>query len=320
MKTPSRRLLFYALCFLAACTGAVTKTQATQPTRLIVPVTAGGSLDVLARKVAQSLAAVSGQTVIVENRPGASAQIGTEYVARSTPDGKTLLIGASFLTINTLQYKGALNPITDLKPVIQLTENEIYLAVYPGLHLANVGDLRELARQRPNGLNCAAAPGQMTLACLRLRTLLGGKVALIPYPGVAPALTDLAAGHVDLIFTTQATLKPLLAAKRVQVVAGLGNGPGKSPMEKLPQMKDFWPGFTMHGYEGVFAPSNTPATVIEVVNQEFSRALETTELTQAIHDLGFIKKGGPADVLRRRLVHDAELYGRIAAEAGLVPQ
>ena len=324
MRRLPRHSFRMALHTLFACAATLclpqAQAQGTHPIKLVVPVPAGGSLDALARKVALSFTAVSGQAIVVENRPGASGQIGIEQVARSAPDGKTLLVGSSFLSTNPLQFKGALNPQTELKPVVRLADNEIYLVVNPSLQLEKPEDLRELARQRPGGLNCAAVPGQMALGCERLKILQDGKLTSIPYPGVAPALTAVAAGHVDLIFTTYGSLKALVESRRVQPLAVVAEKHGKPPFERLPVLKDTWPGFVMGGYAGIFVPAGTPPAVIAALNSEFNRALATPELTQALQEIGYTKRGGSPEVLARTLASDATFYNRIAADTGLVPQ
>ncbi len=315
-----RHLLFLTPFVLVSFATPPAGAQGAPATRLIVPAPAGGNLDGLARKLAQSLTAGSGQTVVVENRPGASGQIGADLVARSAPDGKTLLIAGSFLSTNPLQFKGALNPVTELAPVIKLADNEIYLVAYTGLPVERAEEIREVARQRPGGLNCAAVPGQMALGCERLRVLLDGKLVPIPYPGIAPTLNAVAAGHVDLAFASYGTLKPLVESKRVRVLAVVGDKPGKPPFDHVPLLKDTWPGFVMNGYAGVFAPAGTPPALVAALNSEFNRALATPDMAQAVHELGYTRRGGSPEVLARTLAHDTAFYSRVAAEAGIVPQ
>lgn len=314
------RLIVRTLLVLLPLATPLAWADVSQPTRLVVPAPAGGNLDALARKLAHSLTAVSGQNVLVENRPGASGQIGVELVARAVPDGKTLLIAGSFLSTNPLQFKGALNPITELTPVIKLADNEIYLVANAGLPVERAEDIQAAARQRPGGLNCAAVPGQMALGCERLRVLLDGKLVSIPYPGIAPALNAVAAGHVDLAFASHGSLKPLVESNRVRVLAVVGERPGKPPFDRAPLLKDTWPGFVMNGYAGVFAPVGTPVALVTALNQAFNRTLATPEMVQAMHDLGYTRRGGAPEVLARTLAHDAAFYQRIAAEAGLAPQ
>ena len=314
------RLIVRTLLVLLPLATPLAWADVSQPTRLVVPAPAGGNLDALARKLAHSLTAVSGQNVLVENRPGASGQIGVELVARAVPDGKTLLIAGSFLSTNPLQFKGALNPITELTPVIKLADNEIYLVAHAGLPVERAEDIQAAARQRPGGLNCAAVPGQMSLGCGRLRVMLDGKLVSIPYPGIAPALNAVAVGHVDLAFASHGSLKPLVESNRVRVLAVVGERPGKPPFDRAPLLKDTWPGFVMNGYAGVFAPVGTPVALVTALNQAFNRTLATPEMVQAMHDLGYTRRGGAPEVLARTLAHDAAFYQRIAAEAGLAPQ
>lgn len=315
-----RRLVAQTLIVLLALPTPLVWAHTSPPTRLVVPAPAGGNLDALARKLAQSLAAVSGQNVVVENRPGASGQLGADLVARSAPDGKTLLIAGSFISTNPLQFKSALNPLTELAPVIRLADNEIYLVAHGSLPIERPEDIRDMARQRPGGVNCGAVPGQMALGCERLRVLLDGKLVPIPYPGIAPTLNAVAAGHVDLAFASYGALKPLVESNRVRVLAVVGEKPGKPPFEGVPLLKKTWPGFVMNGYAGVFASAGTPAGLVATLNHEFNRALSTTEMIQALHELGYIHRGGGPEVLARTLKDDAAFYSRVAAEAGLEPR
>lgn len=294
--------------------------QEPPPLRLIVPVTAGGSLDSLARKFALAYTAVTGKPVMVDNRPGASSQIGVDLAARAAPDGRTWLLAGSFLSTNPLQFRHALNPMKDLRPVIKLADNEIFLAVHAGLPVRNLADLRQLAQERRQGLNCAAIPGQMALGCERLRTLLGAPVVPIPFPGAAPAVQAVAAGHVDLVFGTHGALRAQAESQRIRLLAATGTRAGSPPFEQLPLARDTWPGFVLQGYAGLFVPAGTPDAVVQSLNDEFNRALAHPELIAGMRELGYTRVGGRPESLLRTLVQDAAFYGRIAADAGIVPQ
>lgn len=290
------------------------------PIRIVVPVNAGGTLDALGRLLARHLATAMNETVIVENRPGAGAVIGTEQVVRSRPDGRTLLLGSSFVATNAVMYRLNFDPLADLKGVVTLSEGETLLAVHAGLEIRTVADLIVAARQRPDGLNCGAPPGQLAFGCERLRLLLGANVVSIPYAGVAPALTALAAGQIDLMFAPRASLSPVVASGKVMALASAAPRKASAPYSHLPLLKDTWPEMVSYGYAGIYVAAQTPPPVVEALNEAFNRVLAQPEVRRAMLDLGYFPMGGPADLPGRLLAQELASYTRLAAQIGLKPQ
>lgn len=290
------------------------------PIRIVVPVNAGGTLDALGRLLARHLATAMNETVMVENRPGAGAVIGTEQVVRSRPDGRTLLLGSSFVATNAVMYRLNFDPLADLKGVVTLSEGETLLAVHAGLEIRTVADLLVAARQRPAGLNCGAPPGQLAFGCERLRLLLGGNVVSIPYAGVAPALTALAAGQIDLMFAPRASLSPVVASGKVRALASAAPRKASAPYSHLPLLKDTWPEMVSYGYAGIYVAAQTPAPLVEALNDAFNRVLAQAEVRQAMLDLGYFPMGGPTDLPGRLLAQELASYTRLATQIGLKPQ
>jgi tripartite-type tricarboxylate transporter receptor subunit TctC len=281
---------------------------------LVVPAAAGGPMDAVARHLATRMAEQSGQAVVVENRSGAKCLIGTQFVARSAPDGRTLLVGSSFMTSNALTFETAPHPIDDLRPLVKLTEMDIYLAGRAGLEVAGPADLERLARESPDGLNCAGLGGNLTLGCERLKKLLGGRVTLIPYNGVAPGVNDLAGGHVDLLFSPHQSLLPLAGTGKIQILAVLGDRPGTPPFEKAPLLKDTWPGFMMTSYHGIWAPPGTPDDLMVQLNQRINEALKDPQVIASLKTMGYRTVGGAPEILTRHLEAELNFQRRILEE------
>jgi tripartite-type tricarboxylate transporter receptor subunit TctC len=269
----------------------------------------------LAAKLTQNLQ----QTVIVENRPGASGIIGTEQVIKSAPDGRTLLLVPTLLATNVVQFRLNFDPQKDLRPVLQLNHTDIYLLVHAGLELKSLADLKQLAQSRPDGLNCGAAPGGMALDCEHLRLLLGGKVVAVPYAGIAPTLHALMAGQVDLAFISGGSVSPLLGNPRVRVLASGAARPAAPPLDNLPLLKDTWPGWVSGGFMGVFVPAGTPTAIVERLNREFNQVLADPEVRAAALLSGDVLVGGAPEVMTRTLAQEIESRGRTAQEAGVKP-
>lgn len=298
---------------------AASVSRAETPIRIVVPVNAGGTLDGLGRLLARHLAGVMNEPVIVENRPGASAVIGTEQVVRSRPDGRTLLLGSSFIATNVVMSRLNFDPLTDLKAVITLSEGETMLAVHGALEIRSVADLVEAARRKPGGLNCGAPPGQLAFGCERLRLLLGGHLVSIPYAGVAPALTALAGGQVDLMLAPRASLSPVVATGKVRALASAGPRKASAPYQHLPLLKDTWPEMVSYGYAAIYVAAQTPAPMVDALNDALNRVLAMPDARQGMLELGYHPVGGPVDLPARLLAQEIASYTRLAAQIGLKP-
>jgi tripartite-type tricarboxylate transporter receptor subunit TctC len=291
------------------------------PLRLVVPVQAGGTLDAMARMLALHAAQELNEPVLVENRPGAGGLIGTEYVARSRPDGRTLLVSASFVPSNVVMFRSNLDPLVDLKPVIQLSGAEVYLVASAALEVRSVAELRALAPKRPGGLNCGGGGGQLTFGCERLRLLLGGDLVTIPYAGLSQAQNALVAGQVDVMLLTRGAMAALLDAAKVRVLAHAGGSKPAPPFDKLPALSDTWPDWDTSSHTGLMVAAETPAPAIASLNQAFNRVLQKPEVRQTMQQFGYQPLvGGEPGALGAALRREISHYARVAAQAGLKPQ
>lgn len=307
---------------LTGCLLLATPAWGQAPIRLVVPVAAGGTLDAMARTLAIQASLVLNETVIVENRPGAGGLIGTEFVARSKPDGRTLLLSTSFVATNVVTTRGAPDPRVDLKPVILLSGAEVYLVVNPAHGIHGAGDLQATARKRPGGLNCGGATGQLTFSCERLRELLGEEaVTTIPYPGAAQAMNALVAGQVDLVFAPRGVMAALAEAGRVRPLALASDSKATPPFDRLPQLKATWADWATPNHTGLLVAGETPRPVIERLNGVFNSVLLKPEVRQAMLQYGYQPVlGGEPGELSAALKAEIDYYAWIAARLGMKPQ
>ena len=288
-------------------------------TRIVVPTTAGGPLDAVGRMLAGALARNMKQTVIVDNRPGAAAIIGTEHVVRAAPDGRTLLLASGFVITNALLQKLNFDPLRDLKPVIELTRASMVVAVRRGLDVRSPDDLKRAAAQQPGGLNCAAPPGETGLACEQLKQLLGGAVVVVPYPGVAPAMNALLGGQVDIILAPYDAVLPQL--ERLTPIATTGTRPAMAPFDKLPLMAQTFPGFVLIGWLGMMAPAGTPHETVQLLNREFNAALKDPQVRDFMQSRGSsLEDGTPPEKLGQTLAERMAYYRKVVDAMGLKPQ
>jgi tripartite-type tricarboxylate transporter receptor subunit TctC len=268
--------LLVALTFSAISVCAQAQQFPTKPVTLLVPWSAGGGIDSLARILGQYLAAAWGQQVIVLNKPGANAIIGTEFVVRSAPDGYTLLVSDLGLVNNSSLYrKLPYDPFKDLVPVGGLVSNTHALVAGPSLSIKNVPELIALAKEKPGKLTYASfglgSSAHLTIELFQ--AMAGVKLLHVPYKGSAPALTDVAAGHVDIMSSTIRSVLPNLRPDMMRMLA-------VSSAQRTPRFPDVptiaeagLPGFEVTTWAGLNAPAGTPRAIIDTINTAVRRIL-----------------------------------------------
>jgi tripartite-type tricarboxylate transporter receptor subunit TctC len=310
-----RRIAAMLLGCLITCGAAHGATM-----RIVVPFSAGGTLDAMARMIARRLGEALQEPVIVENRPGADTAIGTRLVVKSAADGKTLLLAASAIASMVSTHRLDYDPLRDLKPVIQLTASENLLAANAQLELRSLAGLARLARIRSQGLNCAGIPGQMALGCDHLGKILDGRVVTVPFQSMMPALNAMLAGHVDIMFVPRAAAGPLARDGRLTVLASAAETRSQPPFERLPLLKETWPLIKMHSYAGLYVPAGTPSEVVARLNRELNTILSAPETRDYLDGLGYTVVGGSPEVLFHQVADDIEYYRRLVRDlAGPVP-
>ena len=271
---------------------AAAQTWPAKPIRWISPFAPGGGADFTSRALAQKLGPALGQQVLIDNRGGAGGMVGVDLAAKSAPDGYTLVLGTiGPIAINPSLYaKMPYDPSRDLAPISQAAVAINVLVVHPSLPARSVKELIALARARPGDLNYGSSgPGAADhLAGELFNTLAGVKMVHVPYKGGAPAMLDLVAGNVQLIFSTVSTARGMIDAGRVRPVAIAGSRRFEL-MAQLPTVAEAGlDGFATDNWYGVFAPARTPTPIVERLHAEVVKALAAADLKQQLLELGIV--------------------------------
>ena len=325
IRTPSalRALLLPLLSALALHAPAALASADSfpnKPVRIIVPVAPGGSADKLTRTLADKLAALWGQSVVVENVAGASGTIGAAKVAKAAPDGYTLLQQGEGLTLNGLLF--AQLPYDTQKaftPIIKAVVNPQVLVVNPGTGLNTLGEYLARAKARPQSISLGL-PGNGGIAHVAHEILTqetGAKVNYIPYPGGGPASLDVLGGHTDATLITLAAVTEYVRAGKLRALAV--TTPYRSDaLPQVPTMAEAGvPGFSVESWQGYFAPAGTPAPIVAKINRDLQTVLQAPDVRAQLEHMGFKVAGGsPAD-LGQSLQSERPRYARAIQSAGL---
>ena len=286
----------------------------------MVPFPAGGPLDIVARAIGQELSKSWGQPVIIDNRPGAGGNIGADLVAKAPADGYTILMGAvSTHAINVSLYnKLPYDPIRDFAPVTLITSVPNVLVVHPSVPVKNVQELIALAKARPGQLNFASGSTGSAghLAGELFKSMAGVDMTHIPYKGAAPAVIDLMAGQVSLMFDNMASALPYIKAGRVRALAVTTLK--RSPL--LPQLPTICEaglrGFDISTWFGIFAPAGTPPDVVAKLNTEIVRILHTPEMKERLAALGAEPIGNKPDEFSAFIKAEIPKYAKVIKASG----
>jgi len=286
----------------------------TRPIRLIVGFAAGSSADVAARIVSRKLGDLLGQTVIVENRPGASSMIATEYVARAMKDGYTLLVATIAATINTtlMPDKGP-NFEKDLAPITLVGSLPNILIVNPKLDVKDVKELIALAKQKPDELFYGASGlgSGPHLATELFKQMAGIKMTGVLYPGSSQTITDLIAGRIQVMFSPASTALGLIKDGRVKALA-TSQTKRASVAPDLPTISEAGlPGYDTGVWFGILGPAGTPTPIIDKVSKATNDALKDPETLKALHAQGLDALGGSPDDFARHIKSETERWARV---------
>jgi tripartite-type tricarboxylate transporter receptor subunit TctC len=319
MTAPARCIAFAAALAFAGAAAAQTAFPV-KPIRFVVPFPAGGPLDIVARAIGQDLNKSWGQPVIVDNRPGAGGNIGADLVAKAPPDGHTILMGAvSTHAINpTLYSKLPYDPVKDFAPVTLVTSVPNVLVLHPSVPARNVRELIAIAKARPGQLNFASGSTGSAghLAGELFKAMAGVDMVHIPYKGAAPAVVDLLAGHVSLMFDNMSSALPNIKSGRVRAIAVTTLK--RSPMlPAVPTISDSGlRGFDISTWVGVFAPGGTPPAIVARLNAEIVRALATGEMKERLAALGAEPVGNKPDEFAAFIKAEIPKYAKVIQASG----
>ena len=294
-----------------------------KPVRLVVPSSPGGGTDITARILAPKLSEALGQQVVVENRAGAGTMIGIEVVAKSAPDGYTLLMGLSTLAINPAMYKKVpYDALRDFAPISQVISAPNMLVVHPSIPVKTVKELIAFTRARPGQLNYASA-GHGTNPHLSMELFLsmtGLKVVHIPYKGLAPGIVDLLAGHVSLATATMLTGLPHVKSGRLRCLGTTG-AQRAAVLPEFPTIAEAGvPGYEASQWYGVLAPTGTPKEIVARLNAEIVRILQAPDMKQKLVADGTDPVGSSPDEFARYIKSELVKWGKVARDAGIQPE
>jgi tripartite-type tricarboxylate transporter receptor subunit TctC len=313
----------FAVVVTAATCAASAQGYPAKPIRLIVPSTPGGSVDTLARTVGPRLAEKWGQQVIVDNRSGAGGAIAGELVAKSPPDGYTLLVGtvASLATNVSLQKKLPYDPAKDFAPVTLLATQNLMLLVHPSLPVKSVKDLTALAKKRPGSLSFSSA-GNGTgghLSGELYKMLAGVDLLHVPYKGVAPAMIDVVSGQVTMTFASILSGAQQVRTGRLRALAV--TGARRSPaVSDLPTMMEAGvANYESATWYGIVAPAGTPADIINRLNGEITAILKGQEMNDRLTKEGADPVGNTPAEFARHIQTEIEKWRKVIRAAGIEP-
>ena len=321
MKLPRRQFLHLAVGAAALpALSRIARAQAypTRPVRIVVPFTAGSLSDILARPIGQWLSERLGQPFIIENRPGAGGNIGTEAVVKAAPDGHTLLVIASSNAINaTLYEKLNFNFIHDIAPVATIIRQPMVMLVNPSIPTKTVPEFVAYAKTNPRKISMASAGNGTAphVAGELFNMMAGVDMVHVPYRGGAPALTDLIGGQVQVMFATPIVSIEHIRAGKLRPLA-VTSATRFGVLPDIPSVGEFLPGYEASVWVGLGAPKNTPTEIVDQLNKEINAGLADPKIKSGLADLG----GGafsssPAD-FAKLIAEDAEKWAKVVKFSG----
>jgi len=317
-----RGMLRWALGALFACIATVASAQSypNRAIRLVVPFPAAGTTDILARAAAQKLTEAFGQSVVVDNRPGAAGNIGSDLVAKSAPDGYTLLMGTvGTHAINPSLYsKMPYDHVKDFVPVVLVAGVPNVLVVNPALPVNSVADLIKLAKDKPGQINFASSGSgtSIHLSGELFKTMAGVDITHIPYKGSSPALTDLMGGQVQIMFDNLPSALPQIKAGKLRAIA-------VTSLKRAPVLPDVptisesgLPGFEASSWFGVLAPAGTPAPIVARINAEVNKWLQSAEAREKLLSQGAEAAGGSPEQFANHIRAESEKWAKVVKASG----
>ncbi|MEO8675947.1 MAG: tripartite tricarboxylate transporter substrate binding protein [Casimicrobiaceae bacterium] len=319
MNSVFHRFALGALLALAAIVASA-QTYPAKPIRLVVPFPPGGATDILARDVAQKLTEAWGQQVIVDNRPGAGGNIGSELVAKAAPDGYTLEMGTvGTHAINASLYaKMPYDHVKDFAPVILVAGVPNVLVVNPALPANSVAELIAYAKANPGKLNFASSGNgtSIHLSGELFKFMAGVQMTHVPYKGSAPALQDLLGGQVQLMFDNLPPSLPQIKAGKLRALAvtSLTRAPA---LPDVPTMAEAGlPGFEASSWFGVLAPAGTPPAIVTKLNAEIAKWLATPEAKERLSKQGANAAGGTPEDFAKHIAAETAKWAKVVKDSG----
>lgn len=311
-----------ALTAVALSLPAAAQQYPVKPVRIIVAAAAGGGTDFMARFVGQKLAESLGQQVIVDNRPGAGSTLGFEQGVRSAPDGYTLTMITPSWSINPSLYPLKFDPANDYTPILLVARGPFVIVVHPSLPARNTRELVALAKAKPGDITYGSS-GQGAIVHLATELFLhkaGIKMTHVPYKGGGPALTDLIAGHIQVVFATPQAGLPQVKAKRVRAIAvTTPERMGAAP--DIPTAAESGvPGYEVTNWHGMLGPKGLPRAVVDRLNTEVNKIIKTKDMDEKLLANGVTAAGGNPELLYELIRKEIDQWRQVVAAANVKVQ
>ena len=322
MKWFGRVAIFTALV-LGSCSPSFADQYPSRPIRLIAPYAPGGGVDIMARLVAQYLSQAIGQSVVVENRPGAGGVAGTEAVVNSPPDGYTLILASSspIVVAPYLMKKLSYDPLKDLAPISLIANIPAILLVKPSSKINTIQQLIAMAKAEPGKLTFSSSGigGTAHLAAQMLKIMAGVNMLHVPYKGTGPAILAVMSGEVTMTFSDVISGMPYVKSGQLKAVAI--TTPERSPeLPNLPSIADVLPGYSATVWYGVFAPARTPKHIIDILNKALVKAVHSPGMTKTLNNEGVTPIGDTPAEFAQFVRQDGARWSKIIRESGMKPE
>jgi tripartite-type tricarboxylate transporter receptor subunit TctC len=307
------------LLFIGLSHAVAAQTYPAKPIRILVPTPPGGGNDIMARMAGQKMNERWGQPVVVDNRPGAGGQIAMETSARAAPDGYTLLLGTTNLTVLPSMTRVAYDPVRDFVPVALIATSANLLLIHPAVEAKSLQQLLALARAKPGQLNYASGSvaSSTQLAAELMKSMARVDITHVPYKGAGPALVDLLAGQVQIMFSNPAASAAHVRSGRLRALAATSD-------KRLPDFPDLptmaesgLPGYEASTWWGILAPRGTASTIVAQLNEVISIAITAGDVRSRIVALGAQPVGGPPEQLGALIRGEIPKWSRVIKEAGI---
>ncbi len=316
MKT--RLLLFIAVLLSIFASGAWAQGYPTKPIRLVVPFSPGGGTDTQARAIAQRMSETLGQTVVVDNRPGAGGSIGAEIVVRATPDGYTLIMVSGSYGANAALYKLRYDPIGDIQPVALIGTTGLVLSVHPSVPARSVKEFIAHAKANPGKLNFGSAGtgglGHLAGEVFKLESKVD--FVHVPYKGSGPTMRALLAGEIQLSFSSMVPSIPHVKAGRLRAL-GVTTAQRSPALPDVPAISETLPGYEVTHWYGLWGPRGLPKPILARWNREVSRVLQLDDVKRRLSNEGMVPGGGSPESFAKFLRQQVEKWRRVVKEANI---
>ena len=315
MRT-DKLLALIALC--AAAAGALAQGYPAKPIRIVVGFPPGGGNDIIARLVGAQMQEAWGQPVVIDNKPGANSIIAAEFVAKSAPDGYTLLVNATGgMSVNPVLYaKLPYDSLRDFVPISMVGSFPLVLVVHPSVPANSVQELVAYARANPGKLNYSSGSTAFQVASEMFKQMTGTDVHHVPYKGSAASITAVIAGDVQMTIVDTPPLVPQIKAGRVKAL-GVTSAKRSASMPEVPALAETVPGYEMVLWIGVFAPAGTPGEVASKLNAEVVRIVKLPEIRETLDAMGVEPLGNTSAQMAEWIRREIAKYGPVVKAANI---